>query len=403
MKQKDCKVEKNAGKRKTEKYSVHTFEGCIELDPRQIRVYKRKLEHHFKYSPGRTKERNKWYKEWNENPKRTGYCEQFTCYDNQELFEQGVSNVCIEEIKYAERMTHEVWCQRCFLVFQVNPRRLLGEKDYLYICIAPVARLPEVLPVLCEKLELYGINKVDSSRMKIRRLDYCSNIQLESQEAAERYLKLLRKGGYYRGYNYKYRMYDMRQKRMVYPWNEVRYQNAAPAARRREELSIYLKYPQIKKSGKNCDREELEAAKGQIRIEQRVWRAKLNYLETKYEYESLEEFFEASHEIGAEMLETYLYALYGTGKFVRYKKAIEKIRASNHRLAVKERMEWVINQTKKEDFGEACKGLDSNKKSELKKYFNELGISPITLRDSWEEEEFENPVTYIQTQNVNER
>lgn len=43
------------------------------------------------------------------------------------------------------------------------------------------------------------------------------------------------------------------------------------------------------------------------------------------------------------------------------------------------------------------------KKCQMRKYFNELGISPVTLRGSWKEEEFENPVFYIMKQNVNDR
>ena len=114
---------------------------------------------------------------------------------------------------------------------------------------------------------------------EIKRLDLCANIRLKDQPAAERYLKLMRKGGHYRGLNTKEMPLDPVSHRHKHPENEVRYVNGSYSRNGiRETLYIYLKYPQMQERSYLYDAGEIEQAKGQVRFELRVKAPKLRYL-----------------------------------------------------------------------------------------------------------------------------
>jgi len=397
----DFSKEKSAIKNANNNYSVHTFEIAIELDTSYVPEVKSMLVLNFTENKLRSKLKNGQFYKW-VNSREPGFCNRYTCYDNEELFEYGIMDVHIVEVmrkEYENVVT--VW--RSFLRFRINPRPLLGHSDNRYICITPAEELLLVIPKLKDILSEYGINAYMFECLYVRRIDYCCNIDLGSQKSAERYLKLLRKGGFYRALNFKPKILDKKQHRYVYPRNEVRYINGSWNACRREELSIYLKYSQMSESDKNYDTAELETAKGQIRIELRVELPKLRYLQKKYECYEPGRLMGSSGEIGENLLNVYLYGLYGSGKFVSVSEALKRIDTSSHRPAIKKRLAGIVLTTRHADFMEACEPYSTSEKSEIRKYFNNLGISPITLPDSWEEKEFANPVNYIKTNNVNKR
>jgi len=398
----DFNKEKNAIINTDGNYSIHTFEAAVEFDKCYILEVKRVLGRSFIKNGLRSSRKNERFYAWR-NSREREFCNRYTCYDNKDLFERGILEVCIVELMHKEPDRNVPTVRRCFLRFRVNPRPLLGHFNNRYICIAPEEELSLIVPKLRDILPEYGINTCMLDCLYVKRLDYCCNIDLGSQKSAERYLKLLKKGGYYRAMNFKVKVFDEKQHRYVYPWNEVRYVNHSWNVYRREELSIYLKYSQMLESEKNYDAAELETAKGQIRIELRVELPKLRYLKKKYQCYEPDSLLGNSGEIGEGLLSVYLHGLYGTGMFVSTGKAIRRINTSSHRPSVKKLMEDIVLETKRISFAEACEHFDTGKKSEIRKYFNEMGISPITVPDSWEEKVFENPVTYIMTNNVNER
>ena len=107
--------------------------------------------------------------------------------------------------------------------------------------------------------------------------------------------------------------------------------------------------------------------------------------------------------IGDEILQKYLTGLYGTGRMLKTGTALRKIAGSHHRPAIKQTLSRIIEETRRTDMVTAFDNIPSHKKGNLMKWFNELGVSPITIPDSWQIQRFENPITYIKTRNVNER
>ena len=135
-------------------------------------------------------------------------------------------------------------------------------------------------------------------------------------------------------------------------------------------------------------------------------RRKFEHIEKKYGCTTLNDAMELSGYMGEVILGKYLGKIFGTGKIMSYSRAIKHIDSLKWQQRVRDKMKMVVQQTKSSDMDEALWsvfGKNSNTKRNYVGYFNKAGISPITVPDSWAISEFENPITYIETRNVNER
>lgn len=400
----DKTEEKNAGI-KDNYYSIHTFELKIPLDIHSFSKYKLSLESCCIENSQRKGYRNRYYYFRRKNPNKTAHANYFTCYDNEDLFSSGISDISIIE----QRLTGGEYYNNdktvsASITFQVNPRILLGYTKNKYISIIPDDEIENIMPTLINTLTPYGFEESDLKLAIINRMDLCANIDLENQESAEQYLKLLRRGGTYMGLKVKEMPIDPVSHRRKHPPNEVRYVNRPIFGNStREMLSIYLKHPQMEEKSYKYDPNEIELAKGQIRFELRIHMKKLPYLAKKYGCKISNELLNMSRAMGADIFSKYLEGLYGKGKFVKFSRVIELIEQTSHHREIKDTMIEIVNQTRKCDMADAFRPLTTLKKSQFRKYFNELGISPVSFPDSWERESFENPVTYVMTKNVNSR
>lgn len=395
----DIVSKKNAGKRNNY-YSIHTFEVKIPLGIKAFVEYKVLLENCCKSRKDRSNCCNKFYYDsWRKNV--SAHVNYFTCYDNDELFGRGISDIRLVEKRVF--VDHNGVTISAGITFHVNPRKLLGHYENPYICIVPGSEAGMIIPALFKVLKSYGFKEKELRTAAIRRLDICANIDMGKQESAECYLGLMRRGGYYMGLDDKEMPMDPVSHRRRHPPNEVRYvSRTVSRGGVRETLSIYLKHSQMQENRSRYSAEEIERAKGQVRFELRIGSDKVSYLTEKYKCASSLALISMPGEIGEDILSRYLEGLYGKGKFIKFSRAVKLIRhTSSHRKAVKEKMIQIVEQTRKTDMADAFHSLSAG--SQYRNYFNELGISPITLRDSWRVEEFEHPVTYILTRNVNER
>lgn len=395
--------EKNANYSKNF-YSIHTFEIRIPLKPDIQTKYMKFINNHCIPNHARTNYRNQMYfYVCRHNNASKKYVNSFYCYDNEKLFRQGISDICIVE--------KNIVCLRSFIIraessitFRINPRILLGYPDNKYICIVPCHELENIMSALARILAPYGFGQNDLENAFIKRLDICANINLGEQRLAEQYLKLLRKGGFYRGFRSKYMPMNSKSHRPMHPPNEVRFINQSAGRYTLETLSIYLKHPQMLENSSRYNADEIDRAKGQIRFELRISSRKNIYLRKKYGCDVPTDLISAAEIIGSDIFSKYLEGIYGKGTFVKYSRALELIRQSdNHHKSTKDIMMQIVEQTRKTDLADAFYSLPPEKISWYRKYFNELGISPITLRDSWNIDAFENPIVYIMTHNVNER
>lgn len=402
---KTFKTEEKNASIKNNYYSIHTFELKIPLYIDSFSNYKLLLEGCCTQNRRREGWRNRYYYSRRKNPDKTAHASCFTCYDNEKLFSCGISDICIVE----QRLTGGGYYRNektvsAGIEFQVNPRILLGYTENKYISIVPGGEIKNIIPMLVKTLTPYGFSETDLRMAVLNRMDLCANIDLENQASAEQYLKLLRKGGVYMGLKFKEMPVDPVSHRRKHPPNEVRYVNGpvfgTPA---REVLSIYLKYCQMQEKSGRYDPGELQLAKGQVRFELRIYTKKLPYLAGKYDCRISNELLNMAGAMGADIFTRYLEGLYGTGKFVSSSRAIELIEQTRHHRAVKDLMIEIVNQTRRSDMAGAFCKLTSVKRCQFRKYFNELGISPVSFPDSWKRESFENPVTYIMTKNVNSR
>ena len=382
--------------------SIHTFEMCITPTAETLGLYLDILKTRFKYNAGRSYQDNEEYRK-KENLRYAApvYLARYRCYDNDELFEHGLSFFCLKETIRVEGFSKEVIYRD--IMFQVNPRILLGHSEYKYICIVPQNEIELIVDRLVEILKPLGFLESDIRFAVITRLDVCTNITLDSQEEARAYLKCLRKGGYYKRLYLKDKRFSETAHRYVYLNNEVKFVSRDPKPQRiRQEISIYTKHDQMENSEKGYDEDEIITAEGQIRFEFRLFRRKINYLLEKYRCNVEFELVLMSEAIGVDELLDRLAGLYGTGKMLKKEAAVSKIDKSTHRLSVRNVMKRIIEDTRKNNMVYAFDEYGGDK-SRIMSYFNQLGISPITIPASWEIEEFENPLTYIKTRNVNER
>ena len=385
-------------------YSIHTFEIKMRLDKDNIQRYRNILERSFMFNEQKTGKENKYY--YGAIKKRYVKPTHFTrsrYYDNLDLFRQGLSEICLLETV----ITGGVYDRDIvsgYLSIRVNPRKLLGYVIYPYMRVVTSEDIEDIIPKMVSVLEAYGFMENDIREAIISRLDICANIRLDNQDMAEKYLHCLRKGGYYLGLNHKYMERSETTHRQEFPPNEMRYTGSAHNRwGNRQELSIYLKKPQMLGSNLPYGLDEIRMADGQIRFEYRLFRKKTYYLEGRYGCVGSCDLICEAGTIGDEILQKYLTGLYGTGRMLKTGTALRKIAGSHHRPAIKQTMSRIIEETRRTDMFTAFNGIPSHKKRNLMKWFNELDLSPITIPDSWEIQRFENPLTYIKTRNVNEK
>lgn len=393
--------EKNAGHKKSF-YSIHTFEIRMPLSPDNQRRYELFLEKYCVHNEKRTNYRNRLYFSYFQYCQNYRYANNFTCYDNENLFRLGISDICMVKKNYLLYGTY-ICNVEYSITFRVNPRILLDFPDNKYIRIVPCDELENIMPALISVFKPYGFQQNDLERAFIKRLDICANINLGDQYLAEKYLKLLRKGGFYMGLRSRFMPVSPKSHRRMHPPNEVRFINRSADSYTLETLSVYLKHPQMLEHSARYDAGEIERAKGQIRFELRTCSRKNIYLRKKYGCDVPTDLISSAEIIGSDIFTKYLEGLYGKGKFVKYSRAVELIeKAENHHKATKDTMIQMVNQARNTDLSDAYGILPPEKIFWFRKYFNDLGISPITLRDSWKADFFENPVVYIRTRNVNE-
>lgn len=373
--------EKNAYANKN--YSIHTFEFWIPIRIRERDNIYQKIASKLQIDLYRSR------KHTNNISNSSGVRREVRCFKGLEC--KGIKRIDFVIIRGDGGVIYNV-----YLSAIVNPRKLLGYEKFRDVCIVPERELGRICERLVAELVKLGFSNECILDCQLARIDFCTNFQMKNQEQAERYLKILKKGREVYGMKWK-KVYDDVGHRQKFPKNE------ATQRGENNDLSIYLKAAQMEENRKYFDIAEIEMAEGQIRIEMRTYRRKVHYLEKRYDIYSTPEFLECASEIGAEYLSKYMRLVYGAGKIVKKSAALNLISNSKKSAESKALMERVIMETKTYNFDYAWKNCTEEERKKVLPLFNSLGISPITIPDSWEEDYFENPLEYIKIANVNER
>lgn len=311
----------------------------------------------------------------------------YTTYDYSPL---GINRIEFMDYK------HQYYQHLYYISFLINPYILTGQSTQLYTRIVEKAQLktlPDTVTSILSKL--CGFIEDIANNGKYRRIDYCCNLWFNSQETAEVYLYLLKQAKIPQSFELKKYSNPKQKRKTTEPY-------AITIACKSYELSIYLKYPQLRAkydSGDLNDPDELANACGQLRIELRERRPKLLADKKKYSL-SEPELLNGSNPRPIETLCRIFNTMYGFGDFLLYEDAKEKILNSNYHVKVKKRMLNILETVKK------GRGLDPEKNrlalniiTKTMPYFNKLDISPITISQKKYEycgiETFPNPLKYI--------
>lgn len=279
----------------------------------------------------------------------------------------------------------------------INPRNLLNIPGYRYICITPPECINNILPYTIHLLQDLGITFINfETSIFIKRLDFCTNIKLDTAEMTKEYMRLLCKG--------KYIYSSCRELQYSYTGHRsVKPQNDFTITGRSFELSIYDKEHQMLSSPFSYPLEELQLATNQIRIELRVFYPKLYNLKKKYD--NLSQLFDFLPELSEQHIFRYLQAIYGKGDFYQHNVAKEKIMNSHFNSTTKANMLAFMKKISKTSLQEAIEHYktvdDFPEIYFILNKFNELNISPITLKKRSSYSMLYHPIHYIQNNNVN--
>ena len=278
-----------------------------------------------------------------------------------------------------------------FIDLKVNPRTLLDIRcPFAYI--ASPEDIAKCAGRVQDFLETVDEDDLHIFDFYIKRIDYCVNIRLNSADEVDCYMRLMKKGRF--PYSAKPRLeYSQTQKRWIPTKDSFTVYSGS------FEFSIYNKYRQMEQSHREYSGEDMQAAEQMVRIEYRAERGKVLREIKKQGCSDLQDFLDRTAEIAAENIPRLIQMCFGSGKFVKYGEAAARIEAAAMKRKTKEKMKGMLQRVARHSL--AYEQENNPDYSKLMKHFNELGISPVTIPLRSEFPCFENPMTYIRTNNAN--
>ena len=298
-------------------------------------------------------------------------------------------------IKLVEVHAKNLFHPKYYLDIKINPWRLFHSDTYPFIYIATMDDLIKSYQLVQTLLHDLELPETLIKRFYLKRVDFCTNISIGSTDAVDEYMKILHYGTYPYSFH-RLLEYSPTQKR----WIPTK--NSFTVSSKEIQFSLYNKYKQLKAEHNKYDSNEIEAAKGKIRIELRIDRSAIKRKENKYKLADSLEFIQLAADMAGIDFPRYLKMIYGSGTFVTYKEAKKIIENTNHRRQTKDlllQMLFAVKENRslqlvKEELGKE----DYNKCIRL---FNHIGISPITIDKRATIKEFEHPIYYIDNFNCN--
>lgn len=372
-----------------DKYSVHTFEMCTKISKREYDCLLEIL---------------------------SSYDHEQKVIEGNDAAWDGEEDISIVSTMYSVRKDTGISRFRLYriepfdqyyLTFSCNARVLLQIEELPFVCIIEPKDIKRIYDRLREVFDALGILEVVPVEwLYFKRVDFCTNVKMESVEAADIYMGLLAKGRAIYHSKRKMTMYAGEANRMNHP-------KSLKWTGRSFEIEIYEKYDMMEDQQLNYgyDAEEVEEAKNRIRFEVRVDGRCIAQMKKRCGYLSNEEFMNMSCWNSAKLITRNLVQMYGCGDFVSFKMAAEIIKNSRCYQQTKDILLEFITELAKlgatvdsayEAYLGKLKAGRTLQLFEIMKHFNHLGISPITIPDELEEYQcFRNPVCYIDQRNAN--
>lgn len=377
MNQKDTEQDKikNAAA-VSNRYSMHTMSFCTGLTFREAKTIREKLITYCEAEGLRYYERKN---EWT---------------DTKELIFSGFLTYGLNSVKVKtiSKNSGKIY----YLQIKVNPRMMFHKDAHPFVYIADADDIRNSLDRIQDFLDMTDINEVSKEYFHIQRIDYCANICLRSRDEVEEYMRLVRKGLCPHSTKRK-EEYSKTQRRLIPT------RNSFTVFCKSYEFSIYDKQSQMMGEKDKYKAEDIAEAENIVRVELRVKRNKILYEKKKIDCESEAEYLMKTAEISERLLDKHLRECFGTGCFVKASKAEEIIWESRYKDKTKERMCRIIRDTAKSGLENASLRYEEKHKSfyNMMSKFNDLGISPITIKQRSEIECLEHPIEYIKSRNAN--
>lgn len=279
-------------------------------------------------------------------------------------------------------------CKKYWVEVKINPRAMMHRSDHPFVYVADKRDIEGCIAVLDSFWKEVGLGWIDTSLFYIQRIDYCVNIDLGNEDAAGVYMRLLRKGAY--PYSAKrMKEYSRTGKRYIDT------KNSFTVTSRSFEFSLYSKYKQLKSEEEKYPADEIDRAKGIIRIELRINRCKVKNEAAKHDLQDVDTFLKETSQIAKNNIPRYLAQSYGKGRFVTIQEAKRKIAKTNWKKKTKDEMEDILRIVSRRDL-EYVKEIYGDRFSYYMEHFDQIEISPITLTSNSVYEWMPRPLYYIE-------
>lgn len=273
---------------------------------------------------------------------------------------------------------------------KINPLKLIGSEENLYTCVISKEDCHLIKPKLYELLKeiLPEMPDIFEDGGKITRLDYCYNLWFESQDIAEEYFTVLRK--------YKLPAKFMTKRYLNTNGKKVTRDGEVTLRCNSYEVSLYLKHKQLKTAAYEVPEDELKNAEGQLRIEYRLRRRKLNAIKKKFNIENDCELLCYVDERPEQMLYQFLASMYGVADFYTLEEARKTIIQSEFSKKVKQNMQDILTMASfYHSLNTKINGIEPKVLRQYMKRFGELQISPITISERSRKKYYPNPGNYL--------
>lgn len=278
-----------------------------------------------------------------------------------------------------------------YITAVVNLRLLFNDTRYPFLCIARIEYLSDVYDRIVLILQAVGFPKRIAEEVYYSRIDYCCNVEFETEEQVDLMLEILDKGRVN-----KFFMKDCNE----FHDNEVKYDTKSFS------LSMYKKGGQMRQKNEYFSRkyseEEIQMADKVLRIEFRAERAQLYVQREKYGITE-KELVEKAPIIGQAKFNKFYRNLCGTGRFYKMKYAKKMINQSGYTNSTKKTMIHIIQIVSRSGLLGVVEELGKNKFLYYMNKFNKLNLSPICIPTEFKCDEMNSLFWYMNHCNVNQR
>ncbi len=215
------------------------------------------------------------------------------------------------------------------------------------------------------------------NKCNLNRLDLCINAQFENQEQVKAYIRTARRADIPKNM-VRYEVYDKTAKRYKPTKDDMTIHSECSFDN--VEISIYNKYAQMKKQKDDYyPDQELDHARGIVRIEIRCKSEKIKELKKKYKIDKLGEFMKKADKIGKDLFEYYLPRMFGGSTIRTLKDAKERIANSNYKPHNKELLtEFIEASHMGRSAADVFSACDKATRKQIKFLLKELDINYVT-------------------------